>query len=155
MKRIVVILTLVISCTAYSQQLESKQIYLGAGSTATDTLNYLKTFETNKSKYIGKAFSVLLSDMGKVQPKLVMPGSGQALNAVNVSPFARFVFANRSDLYSYEVPIMRIVWKDPLPADEVVNYRIKNNAFFTTEEKNYYSNKIVMNISVYMRKDLK
>ena len=148
MKRIVVILTLVINCTAYSQQ-------LGTSSTATDTLIYLRTFETNKSKYIGKAFSVLLSDMGKVQPKLVMPGSGQALNAVNVSPLTYFVFANRSDLYSYEVPIMRIVWKDPLPAETVYGYMKKNNAFFTTEEKNYYSNKIVMNISVYMRKDLK
>ena len=140
---------------AYAQHLESKQIYLGAGSTAADTLIYLRTFETNKSKYIGKAFSVLLSDMGKVQPKLVMPGSGQALNAVNVSPFARFVFANRSDLYSYEVPIMRIVWKDPLPAETVYGNAVRDNSIFTTEEKNYYSNKIVMNISVYMRKDLK
>ena len=140
---------------ACAQQLESKQIYLGAGSTAADTLNYLKTFETNKSKYIGKAFSVLLSDMGKVQPKLVIPGNGAELNDLSQSPFARFVFANRSDLYSYEAPIMRIVWKDPLPADTVYGYMKKNNFIFTTEEKNYYSSKIVMNILVYRRMDLK
>jgi len=154
MKRLIIAIMLAATTVACAQQLESKQIYLGPGSKAADTLNYLKTFETNKSKYVGKPFSVLLSDLGKVQPTLAMPGSGQALNDVSSSPRTYFMFGGRSRLYDYEIVNLEITWKDPLPADTVYGYAVKDNSYFTTEQKNYYSNKIVMNIKVYRRMDL-
>jgi len=154
MKKIILIIAWALSTNAYSQEKEGKDTEKNV-IMAVDTLSAVKKFETYKSQYIGKPFSVLLADLGAIQPRLVMPGSGQALNDLSLSPLTYFIFAGRSDMYSYDVPIMRITWKDPLSWDEVVKYRLKNDAKFTTEEKNYYSSKIVADIEVYRRMDLK
>ncbi|WP_449399795.1 hypothetical protein [Chryseobacterium wanjuense] len=46
---------------------------LKAQKTVSDTLAYAKKFETNKEKYIGKPFSLLLKDMAQMHPKRQNP----------------------------------------------------------------------------------
>jgi hypothetical protein len=96
MKTIIKIMALLLCVNVYSQhQFETNQYYLGAGSTSQDTLNYIKSFETNKAKYIGKPFSVILNDLGEMQPKLVMPASGASINDLSKSIFTLFRFVDR------------------------------------------------------------
>jgi hypothetical protein len=155
MKTIIKIIALLLCVNVYSQhQFETNQYYLGAGSTSQDTLNYVKSFETNKAQYIGKPFSVLLNALGKVQPKTVFP-VGYIFENINVKPESRFQFKDRRYLYAHDAVILRIEWQTPLPSETVYNMRIKNDALFTNEEKTYYSSKIVKDIMVYRRSDLK
>jgi hypothetical protein len=155
MKTIIKIMAILLCVNAYSQhQFETNQYYLGAGSTSQDTLNYVKSFETNKAQYIGKPFSVLLNALGKVPPKTVFP-AGYIFENINVKPGSLFRFNDRRNMYAENVISLYIDWQTPLPSETVYNMRIKNDALFTNEEKTYYSAKIVKNIRVYRKSDLK
>ncbi|MEG1198951.1 MAG: hypothetical protein RSD53_06150, partial [Algoriella sp.] len=73
MKKIILIYLFLLSFSGFAQKINDNIRV----TEVLDTLNYLKTFEVNKSKYIGKPFSVLLADMKKIQPKTVWPQHGR------------------------------------------------------------------------------
>ena len=105
-----------------------------------DTLNYLKQFEANKIKYIGKPFSVLLNDMTQIQPKTYW--SFPSGMKKNISYDTTFYFGDNK---------MIIVWQNPIPRDQTYYYEQKNKRLFTIEEKNFYGFKIIKNIIVYRK----
>lgn len=112
-----------------------------------DLMTYLKKYETNKEQYIGKPLSVLLADMGKVQPTTVYSSGGRYLHWVAWSFFG----------FSSDLNIrMTIAWSRKTVSREKANYyRMKNNKNFTKEEREFYSDKIIEDISVYDRRYLK
>lgn len=113
---------------------------------ARDTLAYLKEFEVAKDRYIGKPFSILLSDMTLVQPKTV--SSEFHGRKKNITPGSRFKFSPGTPGVGNPATLL-IRWQDPVPRDQTKYYEQKNSFYFTTEEKNFYGNKIVKDIFVF------
>lgn len=112
-----------------------------------DTLTYLKKFETNKAKYIGKPFSILVNDLGDIQPKTVWSSAGRYINFITAS---RFEFTKKDLNFSGRNIILSIQWQHKKISRESINYYgKKNNYHFTEEEKEFYSDKIINNIIVY------
>ena len=110
-----------------------------------DTLNYLKTFEVNKSKYIGKPFSVLLSDMKKIQPKTVWQQHGRYKTSIVGNTF------NFCEMeYSFDnVITLSVKWSESIPIENFKYYTNRNGFYFTQEERTYLGSKIVKDIMVY------
>ena len=112
-----------------------------------DTLNYLKTnFEIQKSEYIGKPFSYLLSKMNQIQPKTAWSQSGSWKKNERNSTDFRFTFMEAS---FHNVINLTIIWQEAVPANDVKYLQNKNGFYFTNDEKNFYGNKIVKDIRVY------
>ncbi|MGL5234299.1 MAG: hypothetical protein ACRC8Z_06060 [Empedobacter falsenii] len=116
-----------------------------------DTLSYVKQFEINKTNYIGKPFSVLLNDMNKIKIQTVVPeSSGKSIKHFVASTF-KFELPQNS--FKDNIVLMVIEWKGELPKSDIKYYNDRSKDIFTSEEKNYYSNKIIRNIIVYKEVD--
>lgn len=111
-----------------------------------DTLNYIKQFEVNKINYIGKPFSILLNDMKQIQPKTVWP--------IRHGRFKTFILGNSfnfcdKEFSFYNAITLAITWQETIPMSDFKYFGIKNNYFFTQDEKTFYGNKIIKDIKVY------
>ncbi|GAA5096026.1 hypothetical protein GCM10023210_29390 [Chryseobacterium ginsengisoli] len=107
----------------------------------SDTLAYVKNFETNKANYIGQPFSKLLNEMNLLQPKSL---------CTNQPRYSLIKFSNAADEFNIGTVNMIITWETPLPATETEYYENKNHFYFTNDERSYYGNKIIKNISIYV-----
>lgn len=113
----------------------------------SDTLSYVKQFEINKTNYIGKPFSVLLNDLNKIKIQTVFPvASGKSIKHFVAS---RFKFELPQNSFKDNVVLMVVEWKGESPDSDIKYYNDRSKYIFTSEEKNYYSNKIIRNIIVY------
>jgi hypothetical protein len=120
---------------------------LKAQKTVSDTLAYAKKFETNKEKYIGKPFSLLLKDMTQMQPKKAK--SDLRDNPSNPLPSTLFRFSDKDINSANEVTLV-ITWKaDDTPTTPIEFFEQEHNYRFTVNEKNFFEKKIVKDILVY------
>lgn len=110
-----------------------------------DTLGYLKQFEVNKAKYVGKPLSVLLDDMTAIQPKLVF--SHSAFTNKHFRIFSDFKF-DAKNAYSINSISMLVYWQTPIHSEEANQYRDRNKSLFTPDERSFYGNKIIKDIKV-------
>jgi hypothetical protein len=118
-----------------------------SGKAITDTLTYAKRFETNKEKYIGKRFSLLLKDMIQMQFKKVKSEFREDTN--NPLPSTSFSFSDK-DINSENNVIMIIKWKpDNTATTPLEFFEQEHNYRFTPNEKNFLEKKIVIDITVY------
>lgn len=115
-------------------------------SAQIDTLNYVKQFEVNKAKYIGKPFSVLLNDMTGIKP--LSNFSFSAFTNKNKRIFTEFNFVEK-DLIKNNSINLTIYWADPIPSSDIKYYETKNKCLFTNDEKTFYNTKIIKDIKVY------
>ncbi|MDR2230152.1 MAG: hypothetical protein LBE39_11855 [Flavobacteriaceae bacterium] len=132
MKNIITILALFFFSFGYSQ--------------ALDTLNYLKKFEIEKAKYIGKPFSALLKDMTKIQPKTMWPvrhGRYKTFILGNSFKFCDMKFSFHNAI------VLSITWQDTVPMSDYNNLAKRNGYYFTDDEREYYSDMIIKDIQVY------
>lgn len=128
---VLIFLFLASSCKAQSQ---------------SDTLNYVKQFEINKSQYVNKPFSYLLSHMIQMQPK--SHWSDNPFRNKKVVESTRFKFCGMK--YSFKDAVtINITWEETFPESDVKYLQNKNGYYFTNEEKAFYCNKIVKDIIVY------
>jgi hypothetical protein len=115
--------------------------------TVSDTLQYLKTnFELRKDYYIGKPFSVLLTDLN-IQPKTVWPTT--PFRKKNSVISSRFKFAKKENTFVRSNIVLDISWQEEIPRATVKFYEQKNGFLFTNDERTFYGNKIVKDIKVY------
>lgn len=118
-----------------------------SGKAITDTLTYAKRFETNKEKYIGKRFSLLLKDIIQMQFKKVKSEFREDTN--NPLPSTSFSFSDK-DINSENNVIMIIKWKpDNTATTPLEFFEQEHNYRFTPNEKNFLEKKIVIDITVY------
>ncbi|ALR31858.1 hypothetical protein ATE47_15650 [Chryseobacterium sp. IHB B 17019] len=121
--------------------------FLKAQKAVSDTLVYVKKFETNKEKYIGKPFSLLLKDMTQLQPK-------NAKSDINEDPSkplesTMFTFSNKDISSGHEVTLI-IKWKpDTIPNTPIEFFEQEHNYRFTVSERNFFEKKVVKDIVVY------
>ncbi|MBY0066542.1 hypothetical protein [Empedobacter falsenii] len=124
-------------------------LFLGSSlyaQTQKDVLSYVKQFEINKSEYIGKPFSYLLSKLSaQTQPKKVWFTPN--LNNKNIVLTSTFSLNKKEDDYVNAIRLY-IKWQEPIPFVNVDYYYKKNKTFFTEEEKNFYGDKIIKDILV-------
>ncbi|MCJ8152540.1 hypothetical protein MKJ01_02045 [Chryseobacterium sp. SSA4.19] len=114
-----------------------------------DTLVYLKKFETNKEKYIGKPFSLLLKDMVQLQPKKAKSDFREDLN--NPLPNTSFTFSQK-EMGSRPEATLSIRWKaDDSPTAPIEFFEQEHNYFFTLNERNFFEKKIIKDIIVYKK----
>jgi hypothetical protein len=125
-------------------------ILLAKNSSAQiDTFAFLKNFELQKAQYIGQPFSVLLNAMGQVQPKSAW-GGRNARNKTQI-PYCTFNFVTPDNCFSYlGVITMLVDWQTFIPSQDIDYYSNLNHFYFTNSERQFYSNKIIKDISVYM-----
>ena len=141
MKKIILIYLFLLPFSGFAQKINDNVRV----EEVLDTLNYLKTFEVNKSKYIGKPFSVLLADMKKIQPKTVWPQHGRYKTSIVGN---RFKFADMD--FSFDNVITLFVdWSESIPIDNFEYYTNRNGFYFTQEERTYLGSKIIKDIMVY------
>jgi hypothetical protein len=118
-------------------------------SAQIDTFAFLKNFELQKAQYIGQPFSVLLNAMGQVQPKSAWYGRN-ARNKTQI-PYCTFNFVTPDNCFSYlGVITMLVDWQTSIPLQDIKYYTNLNHFYFTNSERQFYSNKIIKDISVYM-----
>ncbi|WBV55521.1 hypothetical protein PFY10_14930 [Chryseobacterium daecheongense] len=119
---------------------------LKAQKQVTDTLAYLKKFETNKEKYIGKPFSLLLKDLSQLQPKKAKSDINENPGSPLLNTTFRF---SESDINSAQEPTIIIKWKpDNSPTTPIEFFEQEHNYRFTTSERNFFEKKIVKDIVV-------
>lgn len=119
---------------------------LKAQKQVTDTLAYLKKFETNKEKYIGKPFSLLLKDLSQLQPKKAKSDINENPGSPLLNTTFRF---SESDINSAHAPTMIIKWKpDNSPTTQIEFFEQEHNYRFTISERNFFEKKIVKDIVV-------
>jgi len=115
--------------------------------TVGDTLQYLKNnFELKKDSYIGKPFSVLLTDL-KIQPTVVWYIT--PFNRRNAVITSLFKFVKKEYSYNSSTVFLSISWQEEIPKDTVKYYEQKNGSLFTIDERTFYGNKIIKDIKVY------
>jgi len=120
---------------------------LKAQKPVSDTLAYAKKFETNKEKYIGKPFSLLLKDMTQLQFRKAKSDIKEDQN--NTLPSTLFRFSDKDIDFGNEV-IFVIRWKpDNAPTTKIEFFQEEHNYGFTVSEKNFFEKKIVKDIVVY------
>ena len=106
----------------------------------SDTLIYVKTFETNKVNYIGHPLSKLLNDMTMLQPKSIWSfGYYSGLN-----------FCEKDKSNDTGEVNMIIYWQTPIPFSQSDYYEDLNHFYFTNNERNFYGSKIVKDIYVFV-----
>ncbi len=121
--------------------------FLQAQKTVSDTLAYIKKFETNKEKYIGKKFSLLLKDMTQLQPKKAKSDIKDDPN--NPLPSTLFIFSEKDINSGNEVTLV-ITWKaDSTPTTPIEFAEQDHNFRFTVTERNLFEKKIIKDIVVY------
>lgn len=120
--------------------------FINAQKPVKDTLAYLKKFETNKEKYIGKPFSLLLKDMVQLQPAKAKSDIKEDMD--NPLPSTLFTFSEK-EIISGNQPSLVITWKaDSSPITPLEFFQEEHNYHFTVSEKNYFEKKIIKNIVV-------
>lgn len=120
---------------------------LNAQKTVSDTLAYAKKFETNKQKYIGKPFSLLLKDMTQLQFKKAKSDIKE--DNENTLPSTIFRFSDREVNSPNEVSFI-IKWKpDNVPVTPIEFFEQEHNYHFTINERNFFEKKIIKDIVVY------
>lgn len=120
---------------------------LNAQKTVFDTLAYAKKFETNKQKYIGKPFSLLLKDMTQLQFKKAKSDIKE--DQENTLPSTIFRFSDKEVNSPNEVSFI-IKWKaDNLPVTPIEFFEQEHNYRFTINERNFFEKKIIKDIVVY------
>lgn len=121
---------------------------LKAQKTVSDTLAYIKKFETNKDKYIGKKFSLLLKDMTQLQPKKAKSEIKEDPN--NPLPSTLFIFSDK-DINSGNEATLVIKWKadNTTPTTPIEFAEQDHNYRFTVTERNLFEKKIIKDIVVY------
>lgn len=118
-----------------------------AQKTVGDTLAYAKKFETNKEKYIGKKFSLLLKDMTQLSFKKAKSDIKEDRN--NPLPSTLFRFSDKDIDAPGQVTLV-IRWKpDDTPTTPLEFFEQEHNYGFTINEKNFFENKIITDIVVY------
>jgi hypothetical protein len=121
--------------------------FLKAQKAVSDTLAYAKKFETNKEKYIGRPFSLLLKDMTQLQFKKAKSDIKEDEN--NPLPSTLFRFSNKDLSIGNEVTFV-IKWKpDPTPTTPIEFAEQEHNYGFTMGERNFFEKKIITDIVVY------
>lgn len=125
---------------AGAQEISGKKII-------SDTLAYAKKFETNKEKYIGKPFSLLLKDMAQMQPRKAKSDIREDRD--NPLPSTIFTFSDK-DINSGKEVIMAIKWRaDAVTTTPLEFFEQEHNYRFTVSEKNFLEKKIIKDITVY------
>ncbi|PTT77810.1 hypothetical protein DD829_00735 [Chryseobacterium sp. HMWF035] len=120
---------------------------LNAQKPVSDTLAYAKKFETNKQKYIGKPFSLLLKDMTQLQFKKAKSDIKE--DQENALPSTIFRFSDKEVNSSNEVSFV-IKWKaDTAPVTPIEFFEQEHNYRFTLNERNFFEKKIIKDIAVY------
>ncbi|WP_428071311.1 hypothetical protein [Chryseobacterium gambrini] len=120
---------------------------LHAQKTVSDTLTYAKKFETNKQKYIGKPFSLLLKDMTQLQFKKAKSDIKE--DQENALPSTIFRFSDKEVNSPNEVSFV-IKWKaDTAPVTPIEFFEQEHNYRFTLNERNFFEKKIIKDIAVY------
>ncbi|MFC3160346.1 hypothetical protein SAMN05443633_102341 [Chryseobacterium arachidis] len=113
----------------------------------SDTLAYAKKFETNKDKYRGKPFSLLMKDMTQLQFKKAKSDIKQDEN--NPLPSTLFRFSDKDISAGNEVTFV-IKWKpDPSSTIPLELFQEEHNYGFTVSERNFFDKKIIADIVVY------
>lgn len=121
--------------------------FVKAQKTVSDTLAYAKKFETNKDKYIGKPFSLLLKDMTQLQFKKTKSEIKDDVN--NTLPSTLFRFSDKDINSGNEVTFV-IRWKpDNAPTTQIEFFQEEHNHGFTVSERNFFEKKIIRDIVVY------
>jgi len=111
-----------------------------------DTLAYLRKFEMNKDKYIGKRFGLLIKDMVLMQPKMAKSTFNEDVNNPMTSTSFRF---SEKDFDQDQEPILIIKWRtDDLPTGPIQFAEEGNNYHFTVGQKNMLEKKIIKDIAV-------
>ena len=119
---------------------------LSAQKPVKDTLGYLKRFETNKEKYIGKPFSLLLKDMTQLQPAKAK--SDIRPEEENTLPSTLFTFSGK-DVTARPNAVRIITWKpDDSQTAPLELLEQEHNYRFTASERNFLEKKIVKNMMV-------
>jgi len=127
---------------AKSQEVSGKKI-------VSDTLAYAKRFETNKEKYLGKPFSLLLKDMVQMQPKTSKSEFKEDRN--DPLPSTSFTFSDKEPGSAKEVTMI-LKWKpDDSPTTPLEFSEQEHNYRFTPSEKNFLENRIITGINVYRK----
>lgn len=120
---------------------------LHAQKAVSDTLGYAKKFETNKQKYIGKPFSLLLKDMTQLQFKKAKSDIKE--DQENALPSTIFRFSDKEVNSPNEVSFV-IKWKaDTAPVTPIEFFEQEHNYRFTLNERNFFEKKIIKDIVVY------
>ncbi|MCY1659815.1 hypothetical protein [Chryseobacterium sp. SL1] len=120
---------------------------LNAQKPVSDTLAYAKKFETNKQKYIGKPFSLLLKDMTQLQFKKAKSDIKE--DQENALPSTIFRFSDKEVNSPNEVSFV-IKWKaDTAPVTPIEFFEQEHNYRFTLNERNFFEKKIIKDIVVY------
>lgn len=120
---------------------------LHAQKAVSDTLGYAKKFETNKQKYIGKPFSLLLKDMKQLQFKKAKSDIKE--DQENALPSTIFRFSDKELNSPNEVSFV-IKWKaDTAPVTPIEFFEQEHNYRFTLNERNFFEKKIIKDIVVY------
>ena len=111
-----------------------------------DTLTYVKQFELNKANYIGKPLSFLLNDMTKIQPKTVWfnINTDDKYNVIE----SHFKFSTKEKSFNKAITLS-IIWREKIPFKNVEYLYKKNKFYFTAEEKDFYGEKIIQDITVF------
>lgn len=118
-----------------------------AQKTVSDTLSYAKKFQTNKEKYIGKKFSLLLKDMTQLPFKKAKSDIKE--DGDNPLPSTLFRFSDKAIDAPGQVTVV-IRWKpDDTPTTPLEFFEQEHNYGFTVNEKNFFENKIIQDIVVY------
>jgi hypothetical protein len=125
---------------AEAQEISGKKVI-------SDTLAYAKKFETNKEKYIGKHFSLLLKDMAQMQPRKAKSNIREDRD--NPLPSTVFTFSDK-DINTGKEVTMAIKWRaDAVPTTPLEFFEQEHNYRFTVSEKNFLEKKIIKDITVY------
>ncbi|SIQ67597.1 hypothetical protein SAMN05880574_12038 [Chryseobacterium sp. RU37D] len=122
---------------------------LKSQKTVSDTLAYVKKFEINKEKYIGKPFSLLLKDMTLLQPK----NAKSDISEDPESPLqsTMFMFSDKN-ISSANGTFLIIKWKaDAIPNTPIEFFEQEHNYRFTLSERNFFEKKVVKDIVVYKK----
>ena len=124
----------------------SKEIKAQTG--VPDTLVYLKTIEANKTKYIGKPFSVLLADL-QIQIKHFMPNTDiiHDIRKETSTSFG-FYYPQNSDEMYLAYPRLRIIWQTPLDITLSDNLRNIYRGSWNQLSILLYSNSIIADIKI-------
>jgi hypothetical protein len=113
---------------------------------AIDTLSYLRKFEMNKDKYIGKRFGLLIKDMVQMQPKMAKSTFNEDVNNPMTSTSFRF---SEKDFDSDNDLTLIVKWRtDDIPTGPIQFAEEGNNYRFTVGQKNMVEKKIIKDIAV-------
>lgn len=112
-----------------------------------DTAAYLRKFEINREKYIGKPFSLLLKDMALLQIRKAKSEIGGDSSPILLT--TRFLFSDQ-DIDAPQQPALVIRWKaDDAPVAPLEFMEEDHQYRFTVSERNFFEKKIIRDLMVY------